>query len=52
MLTPEKVINHENKLKEARRVIYKRARHREIYKTQVQKTKEWDKLEEMIKEIK
>ncbi len=43
---PEK--SHENKLKEARRIIYKRARAREIYYRRKDTEKEWDKLEEMI----
>ncbi len=51
-LTEEKVISHENKLKELKRIVYKRARHRETYKKKEHIVKEWKKLEALVEDIK
>ena len=42
-------IDHSRKLKEAKRIIYNRARHRESYKKKALIVQEWHKLEELVK---
>jgi len=43
-------MDHDQKLKELKRIIYNRARHRETYKKKEHIVKEWKKLEELVKE--
>lgn len=50
-MTEKPEISHENKLREARRIIYKRAKHREMYQKRVHIQKEWNKLEDLVSDI-
>ena len=43
-------IDHTRRLKDAKRIIYNRARHREKYKKKALIVEEWKKLEQMVKE--